>query len=292
VPLATSPLRYPGGKTCLLPMISSILRLNKLNAGHYAEPYAGGCGLALALLYGGHVSDIHINDIDRSIWTFWHVVLNRTEEFISLMERTPVTILEWHRQREILKEQGRNQLELAFATFFLNRTNRSGIIKNAGVIGGFAQDGDYLIDCRFSKSDLAKRIRRVSKYKERIHLYRTDALDFIDHVKKKLPSNAFLCIDPPYYNKGSSLYMSFYEPEDHAEVAKRILKTDRPWIITYDHCEEIGDLYSSRRQFEISLNYSAQVKRVGTELLIASKGLRLPKDIRQNQIHRPQYRAA
>ena len=290
--LATSPLRYPGGKTCLLGPVSRILRGNKLERGHYAEPYAGGCGLALALLYGGFVSDIHINDIDRAIWAFWDAVLNHTEEFITLMDKTPVTLPEWRRQREILKDDSTDDMSLAFAAFFLNRTNRSGVIKNAGVIGGLKQDGDYTIDCRFNKEELARRIRRIRKYKSRITLYRKDAIKFIDHVEKRLPSDTFLCIDPPYFQKGSTLYTSFYKRKDHEKVADRILKLKSPWILTYDYCEEIHDLYAKRRQFQFSLNYSAQIKRLGTELLIASKGLRIPDDLRASQVHRPQYRTA
>lgn len=293
MPLATSPLRYPGGKTCMLGAVSRILRGNKLERGHYAEPYAGGCGLALALLYGGFVSDIHVNDIDRPVWSFWDAVLNHTEEFIKLMEKTPVTLKEWRRQQRILKsDETADAMTLGFAAFFLNRTNRSGIIKNAGVIGGLAQDGTYTIDCRFNKEELARRIRRVSKYRGRINLYRKDAIKFIDHVEKRLPQSTFLYIDPPYFHKGSTLYTSFYKRADHEKVADRILKLKSPWILTYDSCEEIRDLYAARRQFQFSLNYSLQSKRLGTELLIASKGLRIPDDFRASQVHRPQYRTA
>jgi DNA adenine methylase len=289
----TSPLRYPGGKTCLLDPIAQILRTNKLAHGHYAEPYAGGCGLALALLFGGHVSDIHINDIDRSVWTFWHVVLNRTEEFIDLMDKTSVTIKEWRRQKDIQQTPGRrSHLEIAFAIFFLNRTNRSGIIKNAGVIGGLNQNGDYKIDCRFNKDELARRMRRISKYRNRIHLHRMDAIDFIDHVAQDLPSETFLCIDPPYFNKGATLYTSFYMPEDHEDVANRVLRLKNPWVLTYDYCDEIQDLYTARRQYKFALNYSVQTKRVGSELLIPSKGLKMPADFRDCQVHQPAIRAA
>jgi DNA adenine methylase len=290
--LATSPLRYPGGKTCLLGPVSRILRGNRLERAHYAEPYAGGCGLALALLYGGFVSDIHINDIDPAIWSFWNLVLDQTEEFIKLINKTPVTMREWQRQRKILIDPSSDSDRLGFAAFFLNRTNRSGIIKRAGVIGGLQQRGDYAIDCRFNKEELVRRIRRIRKYRSRINLYRKDAIKFIDYVEQKLPIDTFLCIDPPYFHKGSSLYTSFYKRKDHEKVADRILKLKSPWILTYDYCEEIHQLYTARRQFQYTLNYSAQVKRLGTELLIASKGLRIPDDLRASQIHRPQYRTA
>lgn len=295
MPLATSPLRYPGGKSCMLGPVSRILRGNKLERGHYAEAYAGGCGLALALLFSGFVSDIHINDIDTSLWSFWHSVLNDTEEFIKLMVRTPVNVEEWKRQRQVVQSTGDSApdpLKLGFAAFFLNRTNRSGIIKRGGVIGGLNQDGNYEIDCRFNKEELTRRIRRIAKYRSRINLYRQDAIKFIDHLQQKLPPKTFLYLDPPYFHKGSRLYTSFYNRKDHEKVADRVLQLTSPWILTYDYCEEIHALYVARRQYGFSLNYSAQVKRLGTELLIASKGLRIPDDFRASLVHRPQYRTA
>jgi DNA adenine methylase len=220
-------------------------------------------------------------------------VLNDTEKFIKLMEKTPVNIKEWKRQRRIIQSPASaDPMELGFAAFFLNRTNRSGIIKRGGVIGGLDQTGNYPIDCRFNKEELARRIRRIRKYRGRINLYRKDAIKFIDHVENKLPEETFFYIDPPYFQKGSSLYTSFYKRKDHEKVADRILKLKSPWILTYDYCEEIHDLYVDRRQYQFSLNYSAQVKRLGTELLIASKGLRIPDDFRASQVHRPQYRTA
>ena len=171
----------------MLELVSSVLRLNSLERGHYAEPYAGGCGLALALLFGGHVADIHINDIDPSLWAFWHCVLNETEALIERVEDTPVTINQWRKQRAIHCQQNSTDwLALGFSAFFLNRTNRSGVIKDAGVIGGLAQNGNYKIDCRFNRSDLARRIARIAKYKDRIHLSNLDALKVSDSMREAL----------------------------------------------------------------------------------------------------------
>lgn len=290
---SASPLRYPGGKTCLYELAAKILSLNRLERGHYAEPYAGGAGLALTLLYEGHVCDVHLNDVDRAIWAFWNSVLERTETLVDLIQRTPIDIDQWHRQREIyLNPDDFDDLAVGFATFFLNRTNRSGIVKGAGVIGGLEQTGPYKIDCRFNREDLARRVRRIAKYRSRIHLYKLDALTFMDKMDDDLPSRSLLCIDPPYFNKGSSLYTSFYNPEDHAAVSQAVLGLERPWILTYDHTPEIAHLYKARRQFGFDVSYSVQTKRVGTELLVASKGLKMPTAVRDRQIHRPQYRAA
>lgn len=290
---SSSPLRYPGGKSCLYDLVGHILRLNRLERAHYAEPYAGGAGLALSLLFNGHVSEIHLNDVDRSIWSFWHSVLFSSDELATLIAKTPVTIDSWLKQRAVcLNPDDYDNLALGFATFFLNRTNRSGIIKGAGVIGGLDQSGNYKIDCRFNRDDLIRRIRRIAKYRSRIHLHRLDALEFIDVADAQLPARSFFCIDPPYFNKGSSLYTSYYVPEDHLAVSQSVLGLQRPWVLTYDNTPEISHLYKARRQFGFDVNYSVQTKRVGTELLVASKGLKLPTEVRERIIHRPQYRAA
>jgi DNA adenine methylase len=287
-----SPLRYPGGKSCLKPVVSKILKSNKLQRVHYAEPYAGGCGLALSLLFSGYVSDIHVNDVDPSIWSFWHSVLNRTDDLVALIEGTTIDVDEWRKQRAVqLAEDLNDPVALGFSAFFLNRENRSGIIAGAGVIGGLDQTGNDKMDCRFNKSDLVQRIRRISKYGSRIHLTRKDAVAFMDD-SGGLPEETFFCIDPPYFNKGSSLYTNFYNPEDHNDVSEAVLRLNHPWILTYDNAEEIRALYKARRQYVFDINYSVQTKRVGTELLVASKGLRLPAEIRDHQISRVQYRAA
>ena len=195
MPLSYSPLRYPGGETSIYELVSDIINANKLQRRHYAEPYAGGCGLALALLFNGRVSDIHINDIDLGIWSFWHSVLNHTDELVEKIKRTSITISEWEYQREVKREADpSDHVTLGFATFFLDRTNRSGIIKNAGVIGGRDQTGNYKIDCRFNKEDLIRRIRRIEKYKNRIHLSTQDALNFMHTCELDLPDELFFVL--------------------------------------------------------------------------------------------------
>lgn len=275
-----SPLRYPGGKTAMIKLMGALLRENNLYRRPYVEPFAGGCGLALGLLFNGDVSEIHINDVDPSIWSFWHSALECTEELCDLIINANLSIEGWREQREIYLEGDQSDpLKLGFAAFYLNRTNRSGIIKGAGVIGGLKQEGAYKIDCRFNREDLAKRIRRVAKYKTQISLTQLDALDFLKYADRELPKQAMLCIDPPYFNKGSSLYTSFYRPDDHDDLAKEILGLERPWIVTYDDAAEIRILYRDCKQFSFDVNYSVQTKRQATELLIASPGLKMPVEV-------------
>ena len=275
----TSPLRYPGGKSSLYELTSTIMRLNGLERGHYAEPYAGGCGLALSLLYCGQVAEVHINDLDPAIWAYWHCVLNETDDLLRLVGETPVTVAEWHKQREIHRQGDvGDPLQLGFAAFFLNRTNRSGVIKGGGVIGGLDQSGSYKMDCRYNKDDLSRRIRRVARYKDRIHLSNLDAIEFLADCSD-LPPNSLLFIDPPYYRKGPGLYASYYKPADHALLANRVLELETPWIVTYDDVPQIRELYANRRQFSFGIRYSLNEKRAGTELLIAHDGMNLPEQV-------------
>lgn len=272
-----TPLRYPGGKAAIIQMMIDTIILNKLQLYHYAEPFAGGCGLALGLLMRGYVSHIHINDIDKGIWSFWHSVLTETDRFVSKMWSTDVTIDEWHKQREIIRAPERfDPFELGFATFFMNRTNRSGII-SAGVIGGLKQEGHYLLDCRFNKERLEHRIRRIKLYAKNIHLTNLDAVDFLNDIDAS-PYKMLLCIDPPYYKKGQSLYTNFYKSEDHVILANKISQLRKPWIITYDNESVIKNLYLKYKMIQYNLNYFAHEKRVGTELMIFSNDINIPSD--------------
>jgi len=264
-----SPLRYPGGKTALFGLSESLLRNNGLTKTTYAEPFAGGGGLALSLLFEGVVRRIVLNDIDAGIHSFWDSVLNRTDDMIRLIEETPVTIEEWHRQKAIYAESGSvGSLELGFATFFLNRTNRSGVVKG-GVIGGLSQEGDYLVDCRFNKEALTEKIQRIARYRNSISLERADGEDFLKGMSSRSDRVVYF-IDPPYFRKGSGLYTNFYAPKDHASLASTISELEQPWVLTYDFTKEIQALYPQYPQYTFELNYSAAVKRIGTELMVTS----------------------
>ena len=269
-----SPLRYPGGKNKLSAFIAQICIENDIN-GHYVEPYSGGASVALFLLLEGFVEKITINDKDRSIYAFWHSVLNKTEQLCELIENTEITISEWRKQKNIQsRKQNADLLELGFSTFFLNRTNRSGIIKG-GMIGGVNQSGDYLIDCRFNKSDLIDRIRKIASRKKDIRLYKKDALKLIEKIQKESEnSNIIFYFDPPYYYKASSLYMNHYKDENHRLVSEKIksIKNIR-WIVSYDNVPEIKELYSNCDKKEYSFKHTAHSTRIGKEILFFSSGL-------------------
>lgn len=269
MPITPSPLRYPGGKTALFKLAEPLLEWNGLRKTTYAEPFAGGGGLALSLLFEGVVRRIVLNDIDPGIYSLWHAILNDTDELIRRIRDTPITMDEWYRQREIYRStNGEISLDLAFATLFLNRTNRSGVIKG-GVIGGKAQAGDYKLDCRFSKKNTIEKIERITRYKRHISISREDGQKFLMGMATREDRIVYF-IDPPYYGKGSGLYTNFYRAEDHADLAATVRKLEQPWILTYDLAPQIQHLYQGFPQYAFDLNYTAAIKRVGTELMVTS----------------------
>lgn len=273
-----SPLRYPGGKNKLAAFIAKICIDNGIN-GHYVEPYSGGASVALFLLLESFIQKITINDRDRSIYAFWHSVLNKTDELCKLIKNAELTIEEWQKQRKIqaIKEKT-NLLELGFSTFYMNRTNRSGII-NAGVMGGINQDGNYLMDCRFNKQELIQRIKAIASRKKDIRLYKKDAIRLIDKIQlESNKNNVIFYFDPPYYLKASSLYMNHYKNEDHKEVSEAIKSIKKnKWIVSYDNVPEIQELYSNCPKKEYSFKHTAYNIRTGKEVLYFSKNTKQPE---------------
>lgn len=264
-----SPLRYPGGKGKLTPFISTMIEACGCIGGTYIEPFAGGAAVALELLDKGVVSEIVINDLDKGIYSFWRAILTETERFIDEIDKVQVNMDEWYKQKRIcMNESSRYSFELGFATFFMNRTNRSGIIKG-GVIGGKAQQGPWKLDARFNKPDLIARIRKIAEKKRHIHLYNKDIVSFINNFIPKYENNAFIYFDPPYFKKGHQLYMNYFEYKDHLRIEKLISsRVNCDWIITYDNEPEIKKIYEKSCIKTFELNYSVGKKRKGQELLI------------------------
>ena len=272
-----SPLRYPGGKNKLATFIAKICVDNNVK-GHYIEPYAGGASVALFLLLEGYVKRITINDKDRSIYALWYSILHHTEKLCALIEQCEVSIDTWKKQRAIQHKKDKvDLLHLGFSTLFLNRTNRSGIL-TGGIIGGVDQNGNYKIDCSFNKADLISRIKLIASNKDKIKIYNKDAIELIESIRSKhQPKGTIIYFDPPYYDKGSSLYMNHYKQQDHLEVSNIIKRIDNIyWIVSYDNVPEIKKLYDEFYKKEYSFKHTAYEAREGKEILFFSPNLTLP----------------
>jgi DNA adenine methylase len=264
-----SPLRYPGGKAALAGFFADILDILNINDARYIEPYAGGAGAGIALLRQGLVEQLVINDIDPAVYAFWKSATDNNAAFVELVQEAPLTVEEWKKQREIYRSHDINDLmRLGFSFFYLNRTNRSGIL-NAGVIGGQAQDGRYKIDARFNRDTLTERLTAIGELAERITVSDLDGRTVIQ--KYSHDQHSFMYIDPPYVQAGSQLYLNAFDGRDHTALAAIVNSVERAhWLMTYDVAPLIEKLYRDQFQCRLELTYSARHPGQAEELLVAS----------------------
>lgn len=261
-----SPLRYPGGKNCIYEFMKALLLENNLVGSDYAEPYAGGAGLALHLLIDGLVNTISINDLDYSIYAFWYAIKHYPDEMCEWIEKISVNLSNWYKYKEIQKnKENVDILDLAKSTFYLNRTNVSGVI-SGGPIGGMDQQGKYKINARFNKKDLINRILNISDISDKIYLYNIDGIEFINHIENNGKNN-FIYLDPPYFNKGSYLYLNAFKISDHKSLSQKVSQLTCNWLVSYDNNETILNLYSNYNIIRHKLSQCTS-NRIGDEVLI------------------------
>ena len=274
-----SPLRYPGGKGKLASFMEYMIDQLGHRGGTYIEPFAGGAGIAMELLLRNVVSRIVINDYDKAVWSFWKAILTETDRFVEEIRMVPLTVDEWQKQHEILVTQNdKYSFELGFAAFYMNRTNRSGIIKG-GVIGGQEQAKDWKMDVRFKREELVTRIQRIAARKKDIKLYNKDVNSFIKNYVPLYEENALIYFDPPYFRKGQQLYMNFFNYKDHVRIEQEIREhVNCDWIITYDYEPQIEEIYHNYNLRLYDLNYSVSTKRKANELMIFKDGIFIPSD--------------
>jgi DNA adenine methylase len=275
---SSTPLRYPGGKGRLTPFLQLVFEQNALLDGHYVEGYCGGAGIAMRLLLREYASCVHLNDIDRAVYAFWHSVMNAPYQLCRMITDVHVTIEERAKQRAIYADpRNHNLLEIGFSTFFLNRTSRSGIL-HGGVIGGKSQDGKWKLDARFSKRELCRRIEMIALYRHRIRLYNLDAAEFIISILPSLPRKSLIYLDPPFYLKADDLYDNHYRHDDHVAISKLVQNSITiPWIVSYDYRPEIARLYTKSRKLIYGMSYSAGRNRHrGSEIMFFSNGINIP----------------
>lgn len=263
-----SPLRYPGGKTALYDFFSNLIEENSLKGIEYSEPFAGGAGLALKLLVNGFVSKINLNDLDRAMYSFWYILLEHPEDFISWLKSVEINIENWNYYKT-MQTKSNSIFELGISTFYLNRTNVSGVIK-AGPIGGKKQESQYKIDSRFNKVELLKKIDLIHKFKNNINIYNLDGKDFLNNLDQK--SHIFY-IDPPYVEKASGLYMNFFKEQQHIELEKNIQQLESYWVTSYDTSPLISKIYKKHLGIQYELAHSTSNK-IGSEYIFLSKNLK------------------
>lgn len=271
-----SPLRYPGGKARLAPYLKRLIQSQQPQPGQYAEPFAGGAGAALHLLSDKTVDSIHLNDLNPGIAAFWRASLDYPDQFCHMVRTVPLTIDEWFVQRDVYTQPAdRHDLELGFATFYLNRTNRSGIL-GARPIGGFDQSGLWKIDARFNREALCARIQTIADMRHRIYITELEGLDFLTSLQE-IADDVFVYADPPYLVQGEGLYLHAFDADDHVALAQLLADAAFLWMLTYDDDPRITQrLYAGGRCATFDIAHTAQHQHVGQEAVVYSTGLTVP----------------
>lgn len=270
-----SPFRYPGGKGFLTGYLSAKLSEIDATERHYAEPFCGGAGAAVNLLKSGIAHVIHLNDADIRIYSAWRAMLIETDRFLERLQSAKVDMEEWDRSIDLIQNADHSKeysFELGFATYFVNRTSRSGIILGAGPIGGYAQTGRWKIDARWYRDSMSSRIRWLGTVRDRVHLTNEDALAFMARSRTRLPlRDCLIFVDPPYVQVGSRLYLNAMNEAKHSALADMLQGGTFPnWILTYDNHPLVHELYAQRRIETISVNYSLRTTRKEKEVLVRS----------------------
>lgn len=274
MPITYTPIRYPGGKSKLYPIVDAVIEASGLTGCTYAEAYCGGAGLAVKLLLRGRVSRIVLNDVDPAVYSMWDAIVNHADELCAFLTEVPLSIDEWRSMKDVFESSSGPSLELGKAAIYLNRTNRSGILRG-GPIGGMSQSGKYKLGVRFNRDGLCEKIMAIASRADDIELHNEDACDFIDGALSRA-RRVFANFDPPYVVKGPGLYENHYTVEDHGAVAEKITSCSFPWVVTYDDSALVRGLYKGFDQYSVSVGYSAASVRVGSEILIAGPGVTVP----------------
>lgn len=233
-----SPLRYPGAKSALAPVLARVVIAAKQSRqvpeiNLLVEPFAGGASASLRMIGEGIVDRILLADADPLVTAFWQAAADDTERLIDRMhdewrryvrDGGATAVERWDywrawKPRPSMMPRDR-RLAVGMKCLFLNRTTFSGILHGkAGPIGGRAQASDYPIGCRWNPDAIAERLRYVG------HLYSVGRLvdvwrkdwrrtlgDVPEQYPQLLPSRVVAYLDPPYVEKSSVLYPTSFDP--------------------------------------------------------------------------------
>lgn len=265
-----SPLRYPGskGKGSILKKIQPYINEAAKTCKEYREPFVGGGSV---FLNSDNFEHYWLNDYDPNIASLYNVMKTNPEE---LCNRVLETVPDMEKWSEIKRSIPKTEMERAFRTLFLNRTNYSGILK-AGPIGGYEQKSEYSVGCRWNARQLTERIRIFSQKLQKVKI---TCEDFFFIINKPSANNVFIFVDPPYYKKGNELYNQTMDSSDHERLRDLLVNTKHKFLLTYDNCTEVRELYSDVSHlhfFETGWKYTTGIattdeRKFGKEIFISN----------------------
>jgi DNA adenine methylase len=284
--------RYPGGKSKLQNQI--IAKLNymaDISNFEYREPFFGGGSIGLKLLQDNYnFKRIWINDFDTGISCLWTTLINCPDLLKDqVIKFVPSTDAFYKFKNELINipSEFTSDIDIAnygFKKLAIHQISYSGLgTKSGGPLGGKGQKSKYKIDCRWSPTYICKKIDMLHQKFSQV-IVRDEKCTNLDFEKLILDNkyDAIIYLDPPYFDTGETLYQCAFTKDDHYRLVDALKHTDHYWVLSYDNCEEIIELYKWANIMLIDkVNYSITAikdkttgdifSRTKSELLITPK---------------------
>ena len=254
--------RYPGGKSKFKTIIQD--ELLKFSNVEYREPFFGGGSIGLSLL--SRMETAWVNDKDYGIYSLWASVKDNPEELKKLINDFVPSVDEFYRIKKSLLNDKTSIVETGFNKLAIHQLSFSGLgLKSGGPLGGRTQESKYKIDCRWSPESICKKIEtlHIMFQEKNIKITHDDFEPMITTGE-----NALIYLDPPYFDKGADLYHHAFTAEDHERLRVSLKKAKHDWVLSYDDCPEIRDLYDWAYIKSIDANYTIKGSTQKTELII------------------------
>jgi len=235
-----SPLRYPGGKTWLVPHIRTWLR-SIPKPKILIEPFAGGGIISLTAAFEDLADHIIMVEMDDGVASLWETILSADSEW--LVERILSFDLSFESVREEQAKTPLSRRELGFQTLLRNRTSHGGILAPGSGIIKNGENGRG-IQSRWYAQTLAKRIRNIGHIREKISFIHGDGIQVM-HQHESSASSAFF-LDPPYTaglngkRAGKRLYT--HNELDHESLFQQAKAVHGSVLMTYDHCKDVVEM--------------------------------------------------
>lgn len=233
-----SPLRYPGGKTWLIPHVRDWLR--QVQPTLLVEPFCGGGIVSLTAVMEGLVEQCVMLDLDPDVAAFWHAVLREGEALAQRIETFEPTR---ERVEALSQKVPLSVLDHGFRTLVLNRTRRSGILAPGAALIRQGENGQGL-GSRWYPDTLARRIRAIQPYASRIAFAQGDALALLPPLLHGWGRRAALFVDPPYTAGGKRAGQRLYAHHelDHEQLFALLACGRGSFLLTYDAAPAIEHL--------------------------------------------------
>jgi DNA adenine methylase len=265
--------RYPGGKKRFKNFIIPYIRKFLVNNDYeYVEPFFGGGSVGIFVL--NNINKICINDKDESLCCLWNSIIHKPNELIDLINEFNPKKEDFFDIKKILienKDCGIDNLEIGFKKLIIHQISYSGLgTKAGGPIGGKSQKSKYSVDCRWNPVNLKKEIKKISKLFNRVDIRNGKCTNFDFEKILSNKTKSFFYLDPPYFIKGRELYEESFNGQDHVRLMKNLRQNENPWLLSYDNCSYVRDLYDWAIIQEIDINYTINTIREKKELLICS----------------------